>query len=161
MMMKASLLVTMYRACGCTFGPDWGSSCCRGRRHAVAVLRAWLRHRCVRSAAAYRCEKLAAGDHCDELPWRRRRAEPADRGRRGGCESGEGISQRRTGRDDHRKHRVQHVGPDGALDAQRLGACLYPPDPVADRVRGYAQVGADGSVTLATGAWPAAPVRRG
>ena len=91
----------------------------------------------------------------------RGRAESADHGRRGRCESGHGISQRGAGRDDHRKHRVQHVGLNGALDTQPLGACLYPPDPVADRVRGYAQVGADGSVTLATGAWPAAPVRRG
>ena len=84
---------------GVTFGDDvksrrgrvragWGSSWCRGRRHAVAVLRAWLRRRCVRLAAAHRREKLPAGDHRDDLPWRRGRAEPADRGRRGGCESG-------------------------------------------------------------------------
>ena len=55
-----------------------------------------------------------------------------------GCESGHGITQRGAGRDDHRQHRVQPVGRDGALDAQPLGARPYPPDPVAHRVRGYA-----------------------
>src|SRR5450759_731799 len=47
MITKASLSVTTQRADGCTFGRAGGSSSCRGRRHAVAVLRAWLRRRCV------------------------------------------------------------------------------------------------------------------
>src|SRR5674476_1672970 len=47
MITKASLSVTTQRADGCTFGRAGGSSSCRGRSHAVAVLRAWLRRRCV------------------------------------------------------------------------------------------------------------------
>jgi hypothetical protein len=43
-------------------------------------------------------------------------------------------------------------GCDGALDAQPLGARSYPPDPVAHRVRGYAEVGADAAMALAKGA---------
>jgi hypothetical protein len=44
------------------------------------------------------------------------------------------------------------VGCDGVLDAQPLGARPYSPDPVAHRVGGYAEFGADSVGALATGA---------
>jgi len=149
---------------GVTFGDDvksrrgWTVGRAGGRHGvaAVVMLSRSLGHGCAASvrwsAAAQRREKLPAGDHRDDLPWRCDRAESADHGPRGRCESGHGISQRRAGRDDRRQHRVQAVGRDGALDPQPLGARSYPPDPVAHRVGGYAQVGADCAVALATGA---------
>jgi len=67
-------------------------------------------------------------------------------------EHGHGISQSGAGRNDRRQHRVQPVGRYGALDAEPLGARAYPPDPVAYRVGGYAQVGADCAMAAAKGA---------
>ena len=126
------------------------SSSCRGLADMAALLGVcW-------SAAVQGREKLPAGDHRDDLPRRCEQAAPADHGRRGHSERGQGISQRGAGRDDRGQHPVElwatMVPWTGSHSARALTRRIQPRTVSAAR-----QVGADRSMALAKGAGQQGP----